>query len=88
MPSWPIIGAMLNSALYLSAVFIASIVDNNSIAMKTAVAAFGFTYLGYLAATRIQWDSGWSFWVIISNIIVAISIALGVAAGLALLPIW
>jgi len=79
---------MLNSALYLSAVFIASIVENNVIAMKTAVAAFGFTYLGYLAATRIRWDSGWSAWVIISNIVVAMSIALGVAAGLALLPIW
>jgi hypothetical protein len=50
MPSWPIIGAMLNSALYLSAVFIASIVENNALVLT--------------------------------------SIALGVAAGLAILPIW
>ena len=79
---------MLNSALYLSAVFIASIVDNNSIAMKTAVAAFGFKYLGYLAATRMPYTSGWETWAMISNVLVAISIALGLAAGLALLPIW
>jgi hypothetical protein len=81
--TWPVIGAMVNSALYLSAVFIAGIVENNSTVMHCAIAAIGFTYLSYLVQTRItsKYDAAW----IGGNVLTGISIALGVAAGIVLL---
>lgn len=99
--NFAVIGAMLNSALYLSAVFIAGLTINNEVAWKLSIAAMGFTYLSYLLYMRDlspeardrrlrQWASGPDakpspFPSHATRIVVITSILLGSSAGIALL---
>lgn len=83
--NYAFVGAMLNSALYLVAVFAAGQVHGNVWAWKSAIAAMGVTYLSYLAQCAWQADQGNVVLHKVSNAFVWLSIALGVAAGLALL---
>ena len=69
--------AALNSALYLTGCFIAGIITNDHIAWKLALAATGITFIAYATALNghDRTAGGASL----------ASIALGVAAGVALL---
>lgn len=69
---------IVNSALYLGAVFIAAIVDHNLIARNVCITAMGATYLSYL----IQIGGKRNF---LGTAVIVVSIILGTAAGLALL---
>lgn len=92
-----IAGAMINSWLYLAAVFIAGFMDGKDVAWKLDIAAIGVTYLSYLAAIpRLQPDNTVTFdptprivtprWQIAAQpILVWLSIAMGAGAGIALL---
>lgn len=71
-------GVLINSALYLNGVFVAGLVEGNLWAWKLALAAFGVTYLSYLAQFIREGS-------ILAVGAVWLSIALGAAAGLALL---
>lgn len=73
-----VIATLVNSALYLSAVFVAAIVDYNLIARNVCICAMGATYLSYL----IQIGGKRSF---LGTAVIVVSIVLGAAAGLALL---
>lgn len=71
-------GGILNSALYLAAVFVAALIAHNRTASSLAIMAFGLTYLSYLgqsviAPRRAMLTMLW------------LSIAAGLAAGLVLL---
>lgn len=74
-----IIGALLNSALYLLCVFIAGIVTAHPNAWRLALIAMGVTYISHMLslipAVSRELCQG----------IVATSIALGAAAGISLL---
>lgn len=72
-----IAGAMLNSALYLTAVFVASIVSAHPVAMVLSIVAFGVTYLSYFAQALL--------WVDLGRALVLLSIVVGLMAGLNLL---
>lgn len=74
-----LIGGILNSALYLAAVFIVGIVEHRWLATRGAVAAFGVTYLSYFVAL------GWPDAPRAQAVIVWTSIALGAMSGLSLL---
>lgn len=77
-----VIATLVNSALYLSAVFAAAIIDHNLIARNVCIAAIGATYLSYLiqiGGKRVGAEA------IAVSITIAVSLALGTAAGLALL---
>lgn len=69
-------GGMLNSALYLSGCFIAGLYTANGTAWRLSLAALGATYLTYNAQCGRHWSKDW---------LLGASIALGIAAGLALL---
>lgn len=73
-----IIGLIANSALYLGSVFVAALVDHNIIATHLAIAAMGVTYLSYFVQTVTPSRVG-----AIGS--VGMSVALGAAAGIALL---
>lgn len=75
-----IVGAMLNSALYLTAVFVAGLTTGNRHAALFAIAALGVTYLSYLAQLFTLWPR-----FLTADRLVFVSIALGGAAGLSLL---
>lgn len=77
-----VVGALLNSALYLLCVFVAGLVTGHPIAAKLAIAAIGVTYLGYHLMI-VDWIEG--RFKSAANTLVAVSIALGIAAGLDLL---
>lgn len=77
-----VVGALLNSALYLLTVFVAGLVTGHPIAAKCAVAAFGVTYLAYHLMV-VGWVDG--RFKPAANILVALSIAIGAFAGLDLL---
>ena len=79
----PVIGAMINSALYLVAVFIAAFIMGKDLAWKLDVAACGITYLSYvmMAAGQVREKPA----MMLANALVWLSIALGAAAGIALL---
>jgi hypothetical protein len=70
------LGVLLNSALYLSACFVAGLVLHNPVAWRLAIAAMGVTYLSY----SLQLLGHWS-----SRYVTFASIALGLLAGLSLL---
>lgn len=74
-----VIGALLNSALYLTAIVAAGLVGGNEIAVRLAIATLGVNYLAYLA----QWSRPDLRWLGTVNGLA--SIALGAAAGVALL---
>lgn len=90
-------GAMLNSALYLAAVFVAGTMTHNRLAWTFAIAALGFTYLSYLAAIpRLRSDPRYEFdpmpkivtprWQReMQPLLTTVSIACGAVAGIALL---
>lgn len=44
-----IVAALVNGAMYLTAVFVAGLVTQNSLAWKLAIVAMGFAFLGYVA---------------------------------------
>jgi hypothetical protein len=77
-----IVGAMVNSALYLAGLLIAGFVAGNDWAWKGAIAAAGITYLSYLG--NIAFINGhipeWA-----ARLVTAASIFAGAAAGIALL---
>lgn len=73
-------GAMLNSALYLLMVGYAGMYTGHFMATKLSIVCLGVTYLSYLA--QIQ-GMEWPRW--LTGIVVVASIAIGLAAGLALL---
>lgn len=78
------VGALLNSAIYLACVFFAGIVVGDPLAWKLALAAMGVTYLSHVAGMRAAvLQSG--RWITVSNAVVIASIAIGIAAGVALL---
>lgn len=72
------IGVLLNSALYLTGCFVAGLVTANAMAWRLALASAGVTYVCYL----IQ-PLGLPRPAVIC--VVAISIVLGLGAGLSLL---
>lgn len=73
------IGCLLNSALFLTCVFVTGLVTGHVVARDLAIAAMGVTYLSYMAQLRPgQTDN-------ISIVAVALSVVLGAASGLALL---
>jgi hypothetical protein len=73
-----IIGALINSALYLACVFIAGIVTAHPLAWKLALVAMGMTYLSHYAQLTTLAE-------IVAIVLVSLSIAFGLFAGLALL---
>lgn len=73
-----ILGAQLNSALFLGFVAWVGVVTAHPNATYMAIAAMGVTYLSYIIHM-----SGLSQ--IIGNIVVAVSIVVGAAAGILLL---
>jgi uncharacterized protein (DUF486 family) len=78
------IGILLNSALYLTAVFVAGIAMANRGAVLFAIASFGVTYLSYMAQL-IHTPFGMRFDYVLQGTLVGVSIALGLVAGLLLL---
>ena len=72
-------GILINSALYLVAVFYAGLWTQNPWAWKGAIATLGVTYLSYFV--QVAWSKRRS----IAGALVGLSIGLGVLAGLALL---
>jgi len=74
-----IIGALINSALYLACVFITGIVTAHPIAWKMALVAMGVTYLSHYAQLVPHLPRQ------VSLALVGISIVLGLTAGLSLL---
>jgi len=78
------VGVMVNSALYLIAVFVAGILTAHVGAWRLAIVAFGITYLSYLlgynnALYRLRSIGVWQ------AIAAGLSIIVGLLAGLALL---
>ena len=74
-----IIGALLNSALYLSFVAWVGIMTGHHRAVYLAIAAMGVTYLGYVAQISLPESQK------VYAPVIGISIALGLAAGVSLL---
>lgn len=74
-----ILGAMLNSALYLISVAFIGVVTNHLPSTYFAIAAMGFAYLSYVA--QIIGPDKWY----VSQALVWFSIACGVVAGIKLL---
>ena len=78
------IGVLINGPLYLAGCFIAGLLLGNAVAWCLALAGAGVTYLSYVAhfvASAGEW------WETAAGLLVYLSIALGIAAGLALL-LW
>lgn len=74
----PFAAGVLNGALYLAAVFIAGLWVRNPVAWKLAIAAMGLTFLCYF----VQCVNEGRVWAMLASYL---SIAVGIAAGLALL---
>lgn len=74
-----VVGLLLNSALYLSGVFIAGLVTGNPWAWKMSLAAMGVTYLCYWFQADTQLPP------MAIRITVILSIVMGAAAGIGLL---
>ena len=72
-------GILINSALYLAAVFYAGMWMQNPWAWKGAIATLGVTYLSYFV------QGAWPQRRSIAVVLVGLSIVLGAASGLALL---
>lgn len=54
-----VFGALLNSALYLSAAFMAGLVTQHGIAWKLALATIGLTYLSHVAQLPAGGRTDW-----------------------------
>lgn len=84
-----IVGALINSALYLLCVFVAGLVTGHPLAWKAAVTAMGLAYLGYvtalLAAGSAKALAAQVRWLAVSNAIVSASMSIGALAGILLL---
>jgi hypothetical protein len=70
-----VVGALLNSAIYLVCVFVAGLTGHH-VASELALVAMGLTYLSHLAQIQQRW---------FGDVLVSLSIIAGVCAGLALL---
>lgn len=77
-----IIGAMVNSAIYLASVFTAGLVMHNHWAWQAAIVAMGVTYLSYIANLEAALDR---IPIVFAHAITVISVVLGTFAGLMLL---
>lgn len=76
------VGALINSALYLTCVFVAGVVTGHRLAWQCAVAAMGVTYLSHVAqftVAQLGLVTPLGTW------LVFVSMGLGLIAGLALL---
>lgn len=74
-----LIAGIINSALYLTSVFIAGIVTNNPTAWRLAIATYGICYLAALVQVTVPTYRTTAI------ILVILSIAFGAAAGVSLL---
>jgi hypothetical protein len=74
------VGALLNSALYLVSVFVAGLMTGHKFAWQCAVVAMGVTYLSHVAQLVELTPR-----VLTADRLIMFSVALGIAAGLALL---
>ncbi|HXI78302.1 MAG TPA: hypothetical protein VNH21_14260 [Steroidobacteraceae bacterium] len=79
--SFMAIGALLNSALYLSGCLIAGLVVGNGFAWRLALAAMGMTYVSYLAQFVLTAPEPSN----LASGLVWFSIILGAVAGTSLL---
>ena len=80
-----IIGAQLNSAIYLICVFLAGGWTNHIYSSWLAIGAMGLTYLSYVAQLAMPVTPTSFFAYRAANVLVGISILLGAAAGLFLM---
>jgi hypothetical protein len=78
-----IIGALINSSLYLACVFIAGIVTAHPIAWKFALITMGVTYLQHTIGIVAAYEFG--AWQTVSIALLWLTIALGAVSGLSLL---
>lgn len=78
------VGVLLNSALYLSACLALGVIAQRPMVWRLALAAIGVTYLSYLLHSVADHDAQDAF-ARLARLMVYLSIALGVLAGLALL---
>lgn len=74
-----IIGALINSALYLLCVFVAGIVTGHPVAWKLALVALGVTYISHIAQIGPLVSRDWCMGIVV------LSVALGATAGVDLL---
>lgn len=74
-----VVGAQINSALYLLCAFVAGTVTGHPVAWKLALAAMGVTYLSYIAQLESHIPRAAASWIVVASVV------LGAAAGLALL---
>lgn len=74
-----LISGILNSALYLTAVFVAGLVTGNKLAWLLAIATMGVIYLAVLWQ-MVRPNDG-----IGASMLVAFSVVLGATAGMALI---
>lgn len=90
----PFRGALVNSALYLTAVVAAGLLTANPFAWRCGIAAMGVTYLSYLSqAPRLRFESHHdrtpAIYIpvpgVLRSAVLLSSIALGALAGVALL---
>lgn len=81
--NYAIVGAMLNSALYLTAVFVAGLTTGNRHATLLAILAFGLTYVSYLLFWVVQLRA--AAWSLHATVVTWLSILIGALAGLSLL---
>jgi hypothetical protein len=77
-------GALINSALYLVAVFVAAVMSGNRFAWQSAIATMGITYIAHvLQFTAAQTQSPGILTV--ANVVTWLSILFGLMAGVSLL---
>jgi hypothetical protein len=77
-------GALINSALYLVAVFVAALTSGNQFALRSAIATVGITYIAHvLQFTAAQTQSPGMLTA--ANSVTWLSILFGLMAGLSLL---
>lgn len=76
---WLYIAILLNSALYLAGVFIAGIVTSHHVAWQMALITMGVCYISPMMQLALPEQRAANF------IFILLSIALGIAAGVALL---
>ncbi len=75
-------GALINSGLYLTGVFVAGMVTNNPFAWKLALVGAGLSFISYTC----QYLGGLSpIYMTVAKTAVACSIVAGIAAGVGLL---
>ena len=75
-------GALINSALYLAAVFVAALMTGHRFAWQCAIIAMGVTYLSHVAQFTV---AQLGLVTRLANWLVIASMLLGALAGLALL---